>query len=160
MRSMNFSRNLCLLRRARKITQEKMAEICGVSRQAVTKWESGSSLPDLYKLSDIAEVLEVTTDELLFGDEANEDVEMLNKIEMMVKETSKRLKEFNGRLDALAEHSEEVMEDDEAARMFLVDTLLNSDVCKDQWIEDIDAYSPISDMEYEEEKIENARRSG
>ena len=152
MRSMNFSRNLCQLRRAKKITQEKMAEICGVSRQAVTKWESGSSLPDLYKLSDIAEVLEVTTDELLFGDHSDENAEIVHQIETI----AKRLKEFDGCLNSLVEHSEEVLENDEDAGMFLVDTFLKSGVYDREWISDKDQYLPLSEMFYEEEDLENA----
>lgn len=64
---MNFSKNFAVLRRTKGITQETMAEKCGVSRQAVTKWECGSSLPDLYKVSEIADIFDIKVDELLHG---------------------------------------------------------------------------------------------
>ncbi len=76
---MNFSRNLALLRKGKGITQEAMAEKCGVSRQAVTKWECGNSLPDLYKVSDIAKILEVTVDELLHDKIVDKSVSMVDQ---------------------------------------------------------------------------------
>lgn len=52
-----FKENLARIRRGKNITQERLGELCGVSRQAVTKWESGESLPDLYKLVEIYELI-------------------------------------------------------------------------------------------------------
>lgn len=40
---MSFSENLRLMRKERNISQEELAEIMGVSRQAVSKWEQGVS---------------------------------------------------------------------------------------------------------------------
>lgn len=68
MKKMNFSRNFTVLRKANSMTQEGIAEKCGVSRQAVTKWETGSSLPDSYKLLDISELFGISVDELLCGE--------------------------------------------------------------------------------------------
>lgn len=64
---MNFARNFTALRKKKDITQEKMAEKCGVSRPALAKWESGSSVPNLYMVDDIAKIFEVSVDELLHG---------------------------------------------------------------------------------------------
>lgn len=41
---MNFSQNLVFLRKEKNMTQEELAEALAVSRQAVSKWESGGSL--------------------------------------------------------------------------------------------------------------------
>ena len=46
-------------------SQEELAERLGVSRQAVSKWESGQSVPDLTKILKLSEVFGVTTDYLL-----------------------------------------------------------------------------------------------
>lgn len=59
-----FSDNLAQMRRLRHLTQEDIAETIGVSRQAVAKWESGETMPDLEKARLLAEVLEVSLDEL------------------------------------------------------------------------------------------------
>ena len=61
---MHFHENLTRVRKARGITQEELAVKLNVSRQAVSKWETGESLPDLYKLALLAEALGVTTDAL------------------------------------------------------------------------------------------------
>lgn len=47
---MKFNENLKYLRKEEKMTQENLAERLNVSRQAVTKWESGQSLPDIENL--------------------------------------------------------------------------------------------------------------
>ena len=44
-----FSENIVRLRKIKQMTQEDIAEAVGVSRQAVAKWESGETIPDLEK---------------------------------------------------------------------------------------------------------------
>ena len=61
---MAFGEQLQLLRRRSGLTQEQFADELRVSRQAVSKWETGESLPDLYKLAALADELGVSTDEL------------------------------------------------------------------------------------------------
>lgn len=63
----NFSNNFVTLRKLKGYTQESIAEKCGVSRQAITKWEAGSSLPDMYRLVEIADIFDVSIDELVCG---------------------------------------------------------------------------------------------
>ena len=46
-------------------SQEELAEKLSVSRQAVSKWESAQSIPDLQKIIRLAELFDVTTDYLL-----------------------------------------------------------------------------------------------
>lgn len=48
---MNLADRIQSLRKAKGISQEELAEHVGVSRQAVSKWESGQSAPDLEKSS-------------------------------------------------------------------------------------------------------------
>ena len=50
---MIFSEQLSTLRRKADMTQEALAEKCDVSRQAVAKWESGESIPDIVKKSEM-----------------------------------------------------------------------------------------------------------
>lgn len=65
--SMNFCKNFAVLRRTHGYTQETIAEKCGVSRQAIAKWEAGTSLPDMYKLVDVAKLFDVSIDDLVCG---------------------------------------------------------------------------------------------
>lgn len=58
---------LSALRRARSLTQEQVAEALCVSNKTISKWESGSGLPDITILPDLAEFYGVTVDDLLAG---------------------------------------------------------------------------------------------
>ena len=53
------------LRKQKGISQEELADRVGVSRQAVSKWESAQSVPDLDKILLLSDYFEVTTDYLL-----------------------------------------------------------------------------------------------
>jgi AbrB family looped-hinge helix DNA binding protein len=59
-----FKDNLIQLRKYRGFTQEKLAEQLGVTRQAVAKWEAGETIPDLDKCKMLAEIFEVSLDDL------------------------------------------------------------------------------------------------
>lgn len=76
---MKFNENLKYLRRKSKLSQEKLAEDLNVSRQAVTKWESGQALPDLVNLKNIAIFFGVTVDELLGDDKITNSTSLENK---------------------------------------------------------------------------------
>ena len=64
---MDLSDRIQYLRKARGISQEGLADQLGVSRQAVSKWESEQSMPDLDKIISMSDYFEVTTDYLLKG---------------------------------------------------------------------------------------------
>lgn len=68
---MSLGQNIAKLRKNIGMTQEQLAEKCGVSRQAVTKWESGESEPTIAKLVKLSEVLEVSIDGLVLGNGTN-----------------------------------------------------------------------------------------
>ena len=55
----------------RSISQEELADKIGVSRQAVSKWESEQAVPDLDRIIILSEFFEVTTDFLLKGIESD-----------------------------------------------------------------------------------------
>jgi transcriptional regulator with XRE-family HTH domain len=62
---MKFADKLEKLRKTRGLSQESIAEKCHVSRQAVSKWESGNSLPDIDNLILIGELFGVSLDYLV-----------------------------------------------------------------------------------------------
>ena len=64
---MNISDRIQALRKSRGISQEQLADVLGVSRQAVSKWEAEQSSPDLERIVAMAEYFDVTTDYLLRG---------------------------------------------------------------------------------------------
>lgn len=66
--SKNIARNLSMLRQYHKYSQEEVAEQIGVSRQAVAKWETGESVPDILNCDALAEFYNVALDDLLHHD--------------------------------------------------------------------------------------------
>lgn len=65
---MYFGQNLQYLRKTQGITQEKMAYILGVSRQTISKWESGEVCPEIPKLLELCEIFSCSMDTLLRED--------------------------------------------------------------------------------------------
>lgn len=69
---MIFADKIIQLRKESNWSQEELASQLGVSRQSISKWESGSSLPDLDKIIKLSQIFDVSTDYLL-KDEMEED---------------------------------------------------------------------------------------
>ena len=70
---MNIADRIQNLRKTRGISQEELADKIGVSRQAVSKWESEQSTPDLEKVIIMSDFFGVTTDYILKGIEPVEN---------------------------------------------------------------------------------------
>lgn len=70
---MNFSEKLKEIRRSEGLSQEQLAEKIGVSRQAVTKWETGKGLPDIENMVVIADIFKITLDELVHVSASKEE---------------------------------------------------------------------------------------
>ena len=62
---MRFAENLMGLRRSRGWSQEDLGDRLGVSRQTVSKWETGQTTPELEKLVELAAVFDRSIDELV-----------------------------------------------------------------------------------------------
>ncbi len=67
---MSFGKNLQTLRKKNQLSQEGLAEMLGVSRQAVSKWELGEGYPEVDKLLILSKKLNVSLDSLLEGEVA------------------------------------------------------------------------------------------
>lgn len=70
---MNMADRIQYLRKTKGISQEALADKVGVSRQAVSKWESEQSVPDLEKVIIMSDLFGVTTDYILKGIEPAAD---------------------------------------------------------------------------------------
>lgn len=84
---MNFSEKLLTLRKANNLTQEQLAEKLDVSRQSVSKWESGQATPELEKIVAMSAIFDVTTDYLLKSSEIDDlsvKTEVLEKQQQMM----------------------------------------------------------------------------
>ncbi|MGT2911971.1 helix-turn-helix domain-containing protein [Streptococcus cameli] len=62
-----FAEQLKKLRAEKQFSQEFLAEQLYISRQAISKWENGEASPDLENVVKLAEILEVSLDELVTG---------------------------------------------------------------------------------------------
>lgn len=78
------------LRRENNLTQEKLAERLGVSARTVSRWETGTNLPDLDALLELADLYCVDIRELLDGERKNENMDKETR------ETMKKVAEYSG----------------------------------------------------------------
>lgn len=126
---MVLGEKIICLRKQKGWSQEQLAEKLDVSRQSVSKWESGTSVPELDKIVRMSSIFEVTTDWLL-KDEAEEEISE-NSARIVVDESKKERKESVCRT-LMAEEAEEFIETmKQAARKmaFAISLLIMSPVC-------------------------------
>lgn len=64
---MCFGDNLRIIRKEKGISQENLAGLLNVSRQAVSKWEQNNGYPEMEKVIQLAEVLNISLDHLILG---------------------------------------------------------------------------------------------
>ena len=65
MKEINLGRVLTENRRRRGMTQDQLAEHLGVSKAAVSKWETEASYPDIFMLPKLASFFDISIDELM-----------------------------------------------------------------------------------------------
>lgn len=71
---MNLGEKLYNLRKNKNLSQEEVADKLNVTRQSVSKWETGESKPDIDKIIPICELFDISTNELLGIEDSNRDV--------------------------------------------------------------------------------------
>ena len=62
---MKFGENLYNLRKKQKISQEKLAEKIGVSRQSVSKWENGTAYPEMNRIFELCKIFHCKLNDLV-----------------------------------------------------------------------------------------------
>ena len=88
--------NIRSLRKARGLSQEEVAQRLHITRQTLSKWENGLSVPDAQLLLKLAEILEVSVAQLLEGStETNEEeqdtvAEQLERLNLLLAERNRR----------------------------------------------------------------------
>lgn len=70
---MSFAENLKQVRKDKGLSQEELAEMLSVSRQAVGKWEAGQGYPEVEKLIELAGKLSLSLDWLFFGESSEKE---------------------------------------------------------------------------------------
>ncbi|MBR4618849.1 MAG: helix-turn-helix domain-containing protein [Bacilli bacterium] len=92
---MKFGDNLKMLRKSRKLSQEHLAERVGVSRQSVSKWETGEAYPEMNNILALCtifhcEITDLVTENMIDIDSLDEEVKM--NIVKLKKENQKKVK--------------------------------------------------------------------
>ena len=82
---MNFSDNLIKLRKGKGWSQEELADKLGLSRQAISKWEVGTSKPDIDNVIKISKLFEISIDELV-----NNEIVKTEAISINVNKSNKK----------------------------------------------------------------------
>lgn len=95
---MTLAEKVMLLRKQRGWSQEELAEHLGISRQSISKWESGISIPDIDRIIKMSDLFGVSTDYLLKeqiefeenkrGDQTNENIKISKAIEVSDEEVN------------------------------------------------------------------------
>lgn len=105
---MNLGESLFGARKNKGLTQEAVAEKLGVSRQTVSKWETGETLPDIRQSKRLAVLYGVTLDELIDFDAGVKEIQEV--IDRTTEETSARIdwtKMWSRQYPILARYREE-----------------------------------------------------
>ena len=93
---MKFQEKLVALRKGKGMSQEQLAEKLGVSRQAISRWESGESTPDMLNLLGLCECFQVSSDYLLHDDyESDADIPVVKKKEEEIVEVKLKKKNMH-----------------------------------------------------------------
>lgn len=71
---MELGERICMLRRAKRMSQGELADALEVSRQSISKWETNGSVPELDKLVKLSEIFGVSLDELILGQQRAETI--------------------------------------------------------------------------------------
>ena len=67
------------LRKEKGMTQDELAEKLNVTRQAVSNWEQGKNQPDIETLTRMAEIFDVSVEQLIYGSERKEKIVHINR---------------------------------------------------------------------------------
>lgn len=84
---MNLGNNLFQSRKKAGLSQETVAEKLGISRQTISKWETGETIPDIYQAKKLSKIYNISLDDLI-----NYDMD-LKEIEEVIKNAKEEIEE-------------------------------------------------------------------
>ena len=87
MDSLKLNDTICFCRKKQGLTQEELAMKLGVTNQSVSKWEAAQCCPDISLIPKLADIFDISTDELFGRQPSVNDVKLM-EILKTVKETS------------------------------------------------------------------------
>lgn len=94
MDQIKIGRFLRTLRKEKNLTQEQLAEQLNVSGRTISRWETGSNMPDISLLAELAETFDVSIPELINGERKSE--EMKEEIREETREVAQKMSDYAG----------------------------------------------------------------
>jgi transcriptional regulator with XRE-family HTH domain len=148
--TMNIGKKIASLRKENNLTQMELADIMGVSYQAVSNWERGNSMPDISKLSELTTALGVRIDQLL------EDEKPLNLVKHVMTGSEKEyVKDEKVTAETIAEVAP-ILKPNQM--MGLLDSIIDNNFDKVS-IHDLVSLAPFLDETYLDSLIEKVEES-
>lgn len=90
---MKLSKKLVSLRKKKRLSQMELAEMLQVSRQAISKWETGKAVPSIENLKCLSELYQISMDDLISSEETiqmTDCISTINEESMKSKENKKK----------------------------------------------------------------------
>lgn len=84
---MDLGSKICKLRKDSKMSQEQLSEKLNVTRQTISNWELGQTVPDIFQAKEISKIFNISLDELMDNDIKNILVEKVTNTEKMANTT-------------------------------------------------------------------------
>lgn len=89
---MNLGNNILTLRKKMQLSQEKLGEKVGVTRQTISNWELGQTILDTYQLISLSKALNISIDSLVDNDIQNLLEQKFNSVQLEIVTNNKLLK--------------------------------------------------------------------
>lgn len=158
---MKFGDNLRKLRKAKKISQEELAEAVGVSRQSVSKWETGEAYPEMNNILELCKIFrcnigELVNDNMIDLDSLDEDV-IMNVVKFK-KEQQKEVKMISNAIRIIAKIGKigaSIVAVVMLVVMFFVPTVINNIDKIDEAVNTKESSIVISGVEFDSENEED-----
>ena len=152
---MNLGNSLFHARKKCGLSQEKVAEKLGVSRQMISKWETNETLPDIYQSKRMAKLYQVSLDDLIaFDVELNEIQEIILKVDEKAEEKIDWTSAWGKKYPVLVQYQKDVNYSDYARRI----NLMLDDLMRVYGYGEQDAMLVLKDILYQTWKLRKIKK--
>lgn len=152
---MNLGNSLFHARKKCGLSQEKVAEKLGVSRQMISKWETNETLPDIYQSKRMAKLYQVSLDDLIaFDVELNEIQEIILKVDEKAEEKIDWTSAWGKKYPVLVQYQKDVNYSDYARRI----NLMLDELKQEYGYGEQDAMLVLKDILYQTWKLRKSKK--
>ncbi|WP_306479649.1 helix-turn-helix transcriptional regulator [Mediterraneibacter sp.] len=152
---MNLGNSLFHARKKCGLSQEKVAEKLGVSRQMISKWETNETLPDIYQSKRMAKLYQVSLDDLIaFDVELNEIQEIILKVDEKAEEKIDWTSAWGKKYPVLVQYQKDVNYSDYARRI----NLMLDELKREYGYGEQDAMLVLKDILYQTWKLRKSKK--